>query len=405
MTQPSALFTPAMFDDPYPLYAWLREQAPVYHAAQLGFWVISRYDDVQQVLRDTEAFSSKRTAAIDGLRDPRLREGMEMLSNTSLVSVDPPDHTRLRKLINVAFTPRAIARLEGHIRELTCELLAAIADKDEFDLMEDLAVPLPVIVISELLGVDPARRADFKRWSDDLVTGSRFDGAIEDAEVERIVASRREFIAFFREMIELRRRDPQDDLLSDLVRAETERDALSPEEVLTMALLLMIAGNETTTNLIGNATLELLERPDLARQLRADPTQIPGFLEESLRHRSPVVMLVRTTRREVTLRGVTMPAGAVVAVLVDAANHDPTQFPEPERFDITRHPAHVAFGFGIHFCVGAPLSRLEGRVVFEELLARLPAFSRAPGPLEWNRSFNLRGLRRLPLRLDRRPAE
>ncbi|MCY1058440.1 cytochrome P450 [Nannocystis sp. SCPEA4] len=398
MTDTTTLFSPAMFADPYPIYARLREQTPVLHVPQIGVWLVTRYDDVHHVLKSPELFSSERTAAIDKLRDPRLAEGMEVLASRSLVSVDPPDHTRLRRLVNVAFTPRAIARLERRVRDLARELVDDIVRKDSFDLMEDLAVPLPVIVISELLGVDPARRVEFKRWSDDLLLGSRLDGHLDDAEIQRIVASRREFIAFFRAMIEHRRREPGDDLLSDLVRAETERDALSPEEVLTMAILLMIAGNETTTNLIGNGTVALLEHPDVLPRLRADPTRIPGFVEEVLRWRSPVVMLVRTTRRDVSIGGVDIPQGAVLGVLVDSANHDPTHFAEPERFDIERQSAHLSFGYGIHFCVGAPLSRLEGRIAFEELVARVPEFSREPGPLEWTPSFNLRGLKRLPLR-------
>ncbi|MBZ5712037.1 cytochrome P450 [Nannocystis pusilla] len=398
MTDTTTLFSPAMFADPYPIYARLREQTPVLHVPQIGVWLVTRYDDVQHILKSPELFSSERTAAIDRLRDPRLSEGMELLASRSLVSIDPPDHTRLRRLVNVAFTPRAIARLERRVRDLARELVDDIVRKDSFDLMEDLAVPLPVIVISELLGVDPARRTEFKRWSDDLLLGSRLDGHLDDAEIERIVASRREFIAFFRAMIEHRRREPGDDLLSDLVRAEAERDALSPEEVLTMAILLMIAGNETTTNLIGNGTIALLEHPDVLPRLRADPTRIPGFVEEVLRWRSPVVMLVRTTRRDVAVGGVDIPQGAVLGVLVDSANHDPTHFAEPERFDIERQSAHLSFGYGIHFCVGAPLSRLEGRIAFEELVARVPEFSREPGPLEWTPSFNLRGLKRLPLR-------
>jgi cytochrome P450 len=399
MLDATALFSPTLFDDPHPVYARLRAEAPVLHLPQLGLWLVSRYDDIQHALRNVDVFSSARSLALDRLRDPRLQEGTDVLAD-SLVALDPPDHTRLRRLINVAFTPRAIARLEARIRELARELVDAVRHAPEFDLMDDLAVPLPVIVIAEVLGVDPARRADFKRWSDDLLAGSRLDPRLDDAEVERIVRSRRDFIAFFRDMIAERRRAPRDDLLSDLVRAEAERDVLSPDEVLTMALILMIAGNETTTNLIGNATVDLLERPDLLQRLRDDPAQLPGFIEEALRYRSPVRMLVRTTTRDVALRGVTIPKGAVVGLLVDAANHDPEQFPEPERFDLARHPAHLSFGHGIHFCVGAPLSRLEGRVAFEELLARLPAFERAPGPLDWNPNFSLRGLRSLRLRLS-----
>jgi cytochrome P450 len=389
----SALFTPTMFDDPYPVYARLRAEAPVLFVPQFRMWLVSRHDDVHHVLRSVDAFSSVNTS-VDHVRDPRLREGVEQLSR-AIIYLDPPDHTRLRKLINVAFTPRAVARLEGRIRALARGYIDAIQRAPSFDLMEALANPLPVIVIAEMLGVDPARHADFKRWSDDLVIGLRID----PAKVDRVVQSRREFTAFLRDMIAQRRREPQDDLVSDLVRAEAERDVLSPDEVLTMVMFLMVAGNETTTNLVGNATAALLDHPAELQRLRADPSLIPGFLEESLRYRSPVSMAAaRTTTREVELGGVTLPRGAIVGALIDSAHHDPTRFPEPERFDITRNPAHLAFGFGIHYCVGAPLSRLEARIVFEEMLARLPAFEREPGPLDWHRTFMLRGLKTLRLR-------
>lgn len=392
MLDTSALLTPTMFDDPYPVYASLRAEAPVLFVPQFRMWLVSRHDDVHHILRSVDAFSSVNTS-VQHVRDPRLREGVEQLSR-AIIYLDPPDHTRLRKLINVAFTPRAVARLEGRIRALAREYIDAIQRTPSFDMMEALAVPLPVIVIAEMLGVDPARHAEFKRWSDDLVIGLRID----PAKVDGVVQSRREFTAFLRDMIALRRREPQDDLLSDLVRAESERDMLSPDEVLTMVLFLMVAGNETTTNLVGNATAALLDHPAELQRLRAAPSLIPGFLEESLRYRSPVSMAARTTTREVEIAGVTLPPGAFVGALIDSAHHDPTRFPEPERFDITRNPAHLAFGFGIHYCVGAPLSRLEARIVFEELLTRLPAFERVPGPLDWHRTFMLRGLKTLPLR-------
>ncbi|HLT35880.1 MAG TPA: cytochrome P450, partial [Enhygromyxa sp.] len=336
------------------------------------------------------------------LRDPRLEQGFEFFSDASIVGVDPPAHTRLRKLINLAFTPRAIARLQARIRELARELVDDIVGREQFDLIEALAIPLPVTVIAELLGVDPARRSEFKRWSDDLLAGTRFDPNLDDAELERLLASRNQFLDYFREMIELRRRVPSPDLLGDLVRAELEDEALSPDEVLAMAVVLLIAGNETTTNLIGNGMAEILDHPDDLRRLRANPGLIPGFIEEVLRFRSPVSMLVRKATEDITIRGVTIPQGDGVALMIAAANRDPEQFPDPDRFDITREPSgHLAFGYGIHFCVGAPLSRLEARIVFEELFRRLPEVSREQQALDWITSSGLRGLRSLRLRVDR----
>ncbi|NVB42511.1 cytochrome P450 [Pseudenhygromyxa sp. WMMC2535] len=397
------LFSPTSYDNPFPIYAALRERGAAVHVPEFGMYLVSRYEDVQRVLKNPELFSSAHMAEGARLKDSRLLDGMNLLIGTdSVISSDPPAHTRLRKLVSVAFTPRAIARLEGRVREITGELIDAILEKDSFDMMADFAVPLPVIVIAEMLGVDPSRRADFKRWSDDIVIGSNFNAVFSEAEIERIIKSRYELADFFREMIEERVEEPKNDLLSDLVRAQVEDDKLSPQEVLTMASVLLIAGNETTTNLIGNATAELLNHPEVEAQLREDPSLIPGFIEEALRYRPPAVMGSRSTTRETTLGDVTLPAGAQLGVLMDSANHDPARFEDPERFDITRNPAHLTFGFGIHFCVGAPLSRLEGKVAFEEILERLPAFSREPGPLEWNPNFHLRGLARLPLRFDSR---
>lgn len=400
----TALFSPAANTDPYPIYSRLREHAPVVKAEEVGLWVLSRYEDIVFALKRPDLFSSRRDEALaQQLIDPRLRDSMEfdLLNETSIVGVDPPAHTRLRKLINVAFTPRAINRLETRIRALARELVDELTHARTFDLIEAFAVPLPVIVISELLGVDPARRADFKRWSDDLLIGSRFD-QLDDATIERVIQSRREFVDYFRETIERRRHAPQDDLLGDLIRAEVEREMLSPDELLAMAVVLMIAGNETTTNLIGNGMAEILEHPEQLWRLRADPALIPNFIEEVLRFRSPVNMLVRTTTQDVSVRGVTIPKGEGVAMLIASANRDPEQFVDPEQFDCTRErSAHLAFGFGIHFCVGAPLSRLEGRIAFEELLVRLPELSRASGPLDWITNSGLRGLRSLWLHRDR----
>ncbi|WP_437923950.1 cytochrome P450 [Sorangium sp. So ce291] len=397
------LLAPEVIEDPHPHYAALRERAPVCQVEPRGYWAVSRYDDVVHVLKHPELFSSAGTfEARRQLLDERLLREPMPAGDVNIITSDPPVHTQMRKLISGAFTPRAIAQLEARVRDIANEHIDRILAKEAFDMMEDLAVPLPVTVIAEMLGVDPSLRADFKRWSDDSINTPVGAQRLDDEEIERILRSRREMRAYFHEMIADRKRRPREDLISDLIRGEVEYGVLTEDDVLGMVVLLLIAGNETTTNLIGNGTLTLLEHPDALRRLREDPGLIPGFIEEVLRYQGPVRMLTRRATQDVTLSGVTIPKGATVTPLIAAANRDPAQFPDPDRFDITREQrGHVAFGFGIHFCVGAPLSRLEGRIAFEALLRRLPPFSREPGPLSWSGSFSLRGLRSLHLRFDR----
>lgn len=388
-------------EDPHPIHARLRAEAPVLRLDPPGVWLLSRFEDVQGALRSPDVFPSfQRLSERQFIRSERLVREIRQLGDTSLVNSDPPVHTRLRRLVSAAFAPRAVARLEERVRALAVEMVGRMLEKDETDLIADLAVPLPVTVISAMLGVDPARRADFKRWSDDLLRAITFDADLPEDEVDRLIASRRELLAFFRAVIDERRARPGDDLISDLVRAEDRGEMLSPEEVLNMTVLLMIAGNETTTHLLGNGTLEILEHPDELRRLRQDPSLIPGFVEETLRFRPPVRFLSRRTARDVPLHGVTLPKGQTVFLNVESANRDPAEFEDPDRFDVARrHQAQLAFGFGIHFCVGAPLARLEARIAFEEMFARLPPFSRKDGPVSWGPSSFLRGPRSLPLLL------
>jgi cytochrome P450 len=395
------VFTPEVIENPYPQYAEMRESAPICRIEPYDAWGVARYDDVVHVLKHPELFSSSGTfQARVRMQDERLQREPLILSEVNVISTDPPIHTQLRKLISGAFTPRAIARLEERVRAIATEHIDRILAKDTFDLMEDLAVPLPVTVIAEMLGVDPSLRADFKRWSDDAVNAGI--GRLGDGEVERILRSRREMRAYFREALAERKRRPREDLIGDLLRGEGEYGALTEDDVLGMVVLLLIAGNETTTNLLGNGIATLLEHPDALRRLREDPALIPGFIEEVLRYDGPVRMLTRRATQDVTLAGVTIPKDSIVMPIIASANRDPAQFPDPDRFDITREQrGHVAFGHGIHFCVGAPLSRLEGRIAFEEIFRRLPPFSREPGSLMWNPSFSLRGLKSLPLRFDR----
>ncbi len=408
-----ALFSPEAAKDPYPLFARMQREAPVHRLEQYGWWAVSRHEDVSTVMKRHDLFSSE--TGLERMRpahlDDRAWEALEILRGRSMLNADPPTHTRLRKLISAAFTPRAMTKLEARLRQITSRLVDDIVARDAFDVVADLAIPLPVTVIAEMLGIDPARGADFKRWSDDLLDLSRLtrEQRLTPEQTQRLVASRCELVDYLQATIADRREHPRDDLLSELTRAEGaegEDRALTAEEVLGTAVLLLIAGNETTTNLIATGTHLLLDHPEALAALRADPAQIPNFIEEVLRHEGPVTMLFRRTTTAVRLSGVDIAKDELVLALVAAANRDPAQFPDPDRFDIRRDTrGHLGFGHGVHFCVGAPLSRLEGRIAFTELLGRTPPFARdhmQPDPRPaWGDNTSLRGLLRLPVRFER----
>ena len=385
-------FLPEVQANPYPYYAYLREHAPVYQVPGAGFWVITRYDDVFWGFKTPQVFSSAGFVDIVmGDLNPFPPQAPPILG------VDPPNHTRLRKLVNRAFTPRRVASLERHIREVTRDLIERIPTHGEFDLVSNFSVPLPVITIAELLGIPPERRDDFKRWSEDLIQAATA-GVSEPEERRRIRQSLDEFFAYLREAIEAYHRQPGDNLLSDLVRAEEENQTLTSEEVLSLAGFLLLAGNETTTNLIGNAMLALLAHPEQLAQVRANPALITNVIEEVLRYDGPIQSLPRMAAQEVKLAGATIPAGALVLLVVGSANHDERKFPDPKRFDIMRHAdGHIGFGFGIHFCLGAQLARLEGKVALEALLARFPRVAGTETQVPRIQSFTIRGPKTLPL--------
>jgi cytochrome P450 len=366
--------------DPYPTYALLRDESPVREAPGMGMWTVARYDDVAYVLRNHALFSSKAMGAIG-------------TAGRTIINTDPPEHTDLRGVVNRVFTPRMVADLEPRIRQIARELLDEAVAQREFDLVRDLAIPLPVTIIAEILGVDPARRADFKRWSNALV------GVGPDEMSQGRQPDLEEFRDYFQRTIDERRRSPRGDLISALVAAEENHVKLSPDEVLAFAALLLIAGNETTTNLIGNAMLALFDHPDQMALVRKDSSLIPNMIEEALRWDSPVQFLFRVTTQDVEIGGQPVRAGAMVVPMYASGNRDERKFPDAERFDITRNTqGHLAFGLGVHFCLGAPLARLEARVVFEELFGRFGEITRigesAPKRID---SLFLRGLRSLPV--------
>jgi cytochrome P450 len=336
------LLSPEVQANPFPYYAQLRRHTPVLWNEPLQAWLVSRYRDVDYALRNPHLFSSA------GWISQLLGELNPVPEAQWMVELDPPDHTRVRKLVNKAFTPRLIKSLEPYLHNLVQELLAALPARQEFDFVQTVATPLPVIVIAELLGVDRAHRDDFKRWSDDVVSAS--NRPTDEAERQRIRQSNVEMRAYFADVIAQRRSVPREDLITALVRAEEDRQVLSANEILALMVSLLVAGNETTTNLLGSAITMLLEHPAELAKVHADRTLIPALVEEVLRYESPIQFIPRHTVQEVELSGTRIPAGAAVLLLLGAANRDEEQFPEPDCFDIGRNRRdHLTFGYGIHY--------------------------------------------------------
>ncbi len=379
--------------NPFQMYDHARSSSPVLQVPGYNFWMVFDYDGVKRALTDHEAFSSSMTYAGQG--NPQW-----------MIFFDPPRQTKLRGLISRAFTPRMIAGLEPRIRELTRELLDAALENDQTDLAASFSVPLPMKVISGMLGIPADDWERFCAWSDSILKLSYTiaGGEASKAAAEEYYAVNAEMHAYLPEMIESRRGEPREDLLSRLAEAEVDGERLTDEEIIAFCQLLLIAGHETTTNLINNAVVSLLENPGELARLRATPELLPSAIEEVLRYRSPLQWMFRATTREVELGGQTIPAGTVVLPVIGSANRDPKVFADPSRFDITRDPnPHIAFGHGIHFCLGAPLSRMEARIALTELLARTESFELATdGPWQPRKALHVHGPATLPIRFERR---
>jgi cytochrome P450 len=378
--------------NPYPHYKQLYSRPPYLLNMFIQMALVARYADVSAVLRDHERFSSVQ------MRIPGIEENDLFGDTATVLFSDPPTHTRLRRLVSRAFTPKRIKDLGPRIREITDTLLDRAEAKGELEVMADLATPLPVMVIAEMLGVPAQDYAQFKHWSDLVVEGDNTPPGVPlPPEVKQAQADLR---AFFAQEIQRRRRDPGPDLISALVAAHEESDALTAEELQAFALLLLLAGNETTTNLIGNGTLVLGRHPEQLAQLVNDRSMLPRAIEEMLRYDGPVQSTVRYNRAPVELGGTVIPKDTCVFVILAAANRDPAQFADPDRFDITREDnPHVAFGDAIHFCLGAALARLEAQIAFDAMLTRFPKLRLAQpdaAPI-YKGSYFLRGLASLPM--------
>ena len=383
-----------MAQDPYPFYAALRARGQVHRSRLLNAWMFTRHADVDAILRDHRHFGNDPRR---GTLSPRQRAMLPAADEFTMLFLDPPDHTRLRALVNKAFTPKVVNALEPQIRDIMATLLDGIGDPGGFDLMQAVAQPLPIIVIAEMLGVPPEDRPQFKIWSERRAR--LLEPTISRREREAGAAASRAFDAYFRTIVEARRAEPQDDILSALVQAEDEGERLSERETLNMLRLLLIAGNETTTNLIGNGILALLRNPDQMRRLRDDPGLIRSAVEELLRFDSPVQTDFRRVLADCEVNGFPVRKRDNIVLLLGAANRDPELFDDADRLDVGREARnHMSFGRGIHHCLGAPLARLEGRIVIEMLLDRFPEIGLLADRPRFRKSIVLRGLESLPLR-------
>jgi cytochrome P450 len=382
------LFSEQVRRDPYPLYEQVRSATPVLQDPVSQLWMVFDYETVKRLLSDPETFSSKYGPGW-------------------MIFLDPPRHTKLRALVAKAFTPRSVANLEPRVSELVRGLLDDQAiDRGQMDLAADFAVPLPMMVIAEMLGIPLVDRPQFKAWVDIMLAMSyAITGAPDAGDVNRkFLTATAEMGVYLGRLLDVRRHDPTDDLLTRLLEAEVDGQRLTEQEILGFFQLLLLAGSETTTNLINNAILCFIEHPAELARLRAHMERLPSAIEEVLRFRSPLQWFYRLTTRDVELHGRVIPESTLVLAMVGSANRDPRQFPEPNRFDITRDPnPHIAFGHGGHFCLGAPLARLEARVALTELLGRTTDIELAStDPWEPRRGQHVLGPNRLPIRFRRR---
>ncbi|MGW7424000.1 cytochrome P450 family protein [Streptomyces sp. NPDC054813] len=391
---PAAVDPAELLADPYAVYARLREAGPVHRFAGtdgLPAWLVTRYEDVRQALADPRLSLDKAHAKPGGYRGLALPPALD----ANLLNMDPPDHTRVRRLVSQAFTPRRIALLREPVRRTADRLLDAVEPLGRTDLIAGYAAPLPIAVICELLGVAEEDRPDFRSWTDALVIP-------DPARPERAKEAVKALLAFFARLLARKRAEPADDLLSAMIAVRDEEDRLSEDELMSLTFLILFAGYENTVHLIGNATLALLLNPSQLAALREDPARIGAAVEELARYDGPAPLAIRRFPTEdVTIGGVTVPAGETVLLSLAAAHRDPRRFPEPDRLDVGRDATgHLALGHGIHYCLGAPLARLETEVALAALLERLPGLELdvPADALRWRPSMRTRGLLGLPVR-------
>jgi cytochrome P450 len=384
----ATLFTDETRRDPYPAYEHLRSRAPVFNDPATGLWVALDYDSVKRVLNDHELFSSRLGPAF------------------WMIFLDPPNHTKLRALISQAFTPNSIANLEPRIVRLCRLLLEPLLEREEIDLVADFSALLPMMVISEMMGLPAADGPQFWRWNEVILNMSYTipGGANARGATDAFHAATAEMNAYLGDLLAERRAQPRSDLLTRLLQAEVDGERLSQQDILGFFQLLLLAATETTTNLISNAILCFIDNPEQLEKVRALPGLLPSAIEEVLRYRSPLQWMFRVVRRDVELHGHTVPAGKVILAMIGAANRDPKQFAEPNRFDVARDPnPHIAFGHGVHFCLGAALARMEARIALQYWLQNVEQLELA-GSKSWEprKGLHVHGPVKLPLKFRAR---
>ena len=396
----SNLHHPDIRADPYPFYAQLRSEDPVHWDEAMGFWVLTRYADIASVYGDA------RFSRAQGLRrgferlpeaEQRIAEPVYQSFSKTMFYSDPPYHTRLRGLVNNAFTPNAVEQMRPHVQWIVDSLLNAVQAKGEMDAIHDLAHPLPILVVSQMLGLPAEERGRFKQWSDDLFA---ILGSVPHApeSMERASRSLVELTDYLTTLSHARRQQPQNDLISALVGVVEEGERLTQEELIANVTILLSAGHETTSNLIGNGLLVLLRNPEQMQKLRGHPKLVSSAVEEMMRYDNPVQIAYRSAAADVEIGGKYMRKGQLANSVLAAGNRDPERFSEPDRFDISRAEGrHLGFGLGIHFCIGAPLVRLEAQIAFNTILHRFPELHLATENLEWQEHPIFRGVKSLPL--------
>ena len=396
----SNLFNPQVRANPYPFYAMLRSKDPVHWDEELGFWVLTRYRDIAGV------YNHARFSRAQGLQrgferlpqaEQTVAEPVYRSFSKTMFCSDPPYHTRLRGLVNNAFTPNAVEQMRPHIERIVNDLLDRIQTDEKMDVIHDLAYPLPIMVIAQMLGLPVEHRQSFKQRSDDLFA---ILGSVphEPHLMERAAQSLGELRHYITDLKEARRRQPKEDLLTALVEVVQDGEHLTQEELVANVIILLSAGHETTSNLIGNGLLALLNNPDQMRKLREQPQLAGSAVEEMMRYDNPVQISYRSAAEDVEIGGKRICRGQLVNSILAAGNRDPQRFSEPDRFEITRDEGrHLSFGLGIHFCLGAPLVRLEAQIAFTAILKRFPRLALASDNLEWQEHPIFRGVKSLPV--------